>query len=54
MRSIIVTDTARVALESMPDHILFELARASRVAATEGRTLTISLQNLVSLVAPYL
>lgn len=49
-----ITDTARVALETLPRIMLVSLSRAVQAEARHERRLLITLQNFARLMAPYL
>lgn len=50
----VISDAARVMLETLPLFYLIALTRASHVAAAKGETMHITIQNVAVLVAPYL
>lgn len=49
-----ITDTARVALETLPTRMLLAISRAVQLATIEGRETLVSLQSLPRLMSSHL
>lgn len=49
-----LTDTARILVESLPNQFHVALTRALDHASKQNRPITITLQNLASLISPFL